>query len=59
MESSLGIKSYSELALYLPQGVQKVMAGLVNLNAGELIDEIVFRLYGLNKQEIGIVRGEN
>ncbi len=25
----------------------------------ELIDEIVFRLYGLNKQEIGIVRGEN
>ncbi len=36
IESSLGIKSYSELAPYLAQGVQKVMAGIVNKNPDEL-----------------------
>ena len=31
----------------------------ISKDTDKLIDEIVFRLYGLNKQEIGIVRGEN
>jgi CRISPR-associated endonuclease/helicase Cas3 len=37
VESSLGIKSYSELAPYLAQGIERVMASLLNKNAAELL----------------------
>ena len=36
IESSLGIKSYSELAPHLAKGVERVMASLLNLRADEL-----------------------
>lgn len=36
IESSLGIKSYEELAPYLAQGVERVMASLLNLRGADL-----------------------
>lgn len=36
IESSLGIKSYTELAPYLAKGVERVMASLLNYNPAEI-----------------------
>jgi len=47
LESSLGIKSYSELAPHLAKGVERVMASLVNAKPDKLIvsPEFICRLH--------------
>lgn len=47
IESSLGIKTYTELAPYLAKGVERVMASLVNAKPDELIisPEFICRLH--------------
>ena len=48
IESSLGIKSYSELAPHLAKGVEKIMASLLHQKPDELIvtPEFVCKLHG-------------